>query len=345
MAEETDNKPATESTPTPAESGANELESPDSDVNALEGGRSSADGVVDATSQNGTGSAPPAPPPQKTGLKQKLRKFNIYLLMFLFIILVAGVIVATAYFQSKKAATTTTVNTQKLTQQTLEQVASSDATVGTAQSVLNVQSSAVFAGKVLVRDGLEVAGGLQIGGSVTVSDLNVSGIGQFGQLKVSKDLAVSGDSAVQGSETIGKSIQVTGGGSFGGPVTAPQITTSSLQLNSDLVLTHHISVSGGIPGHDQGPALGSGGSSTVNGTDTAGTTTINTGSSPAAGCFITVNFTTKYSRTPRVLVTPVGSSAGKIDYYVNRSANNFSICDASAPPSGASFAFDYFVID
>jgi len=344
MAEETETKP-----PAGEDKSSDSLENPDADANALEGGgegAQNAEGVVDATSANSSsGDAADKEPPKPKGLKNKLRRFNLYLLLFIFILIVAGVIIAVAYFQSKKASTTSSLKTQNLTEQTLQQVANSDATVGNAQSVLNVESSAVFAGKVLIRDGLEVAGNLQIGGTVILHNITVNGTSSLGQVDVSNNLAVSGDSAIQGSETIGKSLQVNGGGSFGGPITAPQITTSNLQLNSDLVLTHHISVGGGTPNHSQGPALGGGGSATVSGSDTAGTATINTGGGPAAGCFITITFTSKYNQTPRVLITPVGSAAGAIDYYVNRDTGSFSICDATAPPAGASFGFDYFVVD
>jgi len=318
------------------------------DENALEtletAGSAEPGAVVDATSTNSTAGQPAAPPSKKS-LKDKLRRFNIYLLLFLFIMLVAGVIVVIAYFQSKKASTTSTLKTQTLTQQALQQVANSDASVGNAQSVLNVQSSAVFAGKVLVREGLEVAGNLQIGGTVALNNIAVSGTSQLGQVSVSKDLAVSGNTAIQGSATIAKSLQVNGGASFAGPISAPQIATSNLQLNADLVLTHHITAGGGTPSSSSGPALGSGGSATVNGSDTAGTATINIGSSPTAGCFITITFTAKYSQTPHVLLTPVGSGAGGLAYYVTRTSTTFSICDSSAPPSGTSFAYDYFVLE
>lgn len=300
-------------------------------------------GVIDATNSNPlSGTAKAA---SKGGLKQTLQRFNLYLILFLFILMIGGAISVISYFQSKQASTTSTLKTQALTQQTLQQVASSDATVGNAQQVLNVESSAVFAGKVLIRDGLEVAGPLRIGGTVALNDITVSGTAGLGQVQVSKNLAVAGDTALQGALTVAKTLQVNGSGSFSGPVSAPQITTSNFQLNGDLVLTHHITTGGGTPARSNGPALGSGGSATVGGSDTGGTVTINTGSNPAAGCFITVTFTSKYSATPHVLLTPVGSAGGGLAYYVNRDPSSFSICDASAPPAGSSFGFDYFVVD
>ncbi len=320
-----------------AEVSADSLESPDTATTELTSTDATSGSVGDGKSESGKKAS--------GGLKQKLRQFNLYLLLFIFILIIGGLIITIAYFQSQKASTSSTLKTQSLTQQTLKQVASSDATVGNAQQVLNVESSAVFAGKVLVREDLEVAGNLQIGGTVALTDLTVSGATAVGQLSVSKDLALTGNAAIQGSATIAKSLQVNGAGTFSGPLSAPQITTPSLQLNGDLVLTHHILAGGASPGRSNGPALGSGGTATVGGSDTSGSVTINTGSSPAAGCFITVSFTSNFASTPRVIVTPVGSAAGSLAYYVSRNTTSFSICDATAPPSGSSFGFDYFVVD
>jgi cytoskeletal protein CcmA (bactofilin family) len=322
----------------------NALETPENEVGSLETSEGGGQQTIDATSSSGSAAqAPPPKPPKKGGVKHILQRFNVYLLLFAFILLIAGVIIIIAYFQSKKASTTSTLKTQELTQATLNQVANSDASVGSSQQVLNVQSSAVFAGKVLVRQNLEVAGSLQIGGTVGLTDLTVSGSTQLGQTQISKNLSVSGDTAVQGAATINKGLQVSGTANFSGPLSAPQITTSSFNLNSDLTLTRHIIAGGGNPGRSNGPALGAGGTASVSGSDTAGSVSINTGSSPPAGCFVTINFTQKYNNTPHVLLTPVGPGAGGLPYYVTRTTTSFSICNAASPPSGTSFGFDYFV--
>ena len=293
-----------------------------------------------------TPSPPPVAPPEHNGQFKRLRqRTNIYLLLFGAVILLAGIIILIAYLQDQHSAKTNRLQTQSLSQSTLQQLANSDATVGSNQSVLNVQSSAVFAGQVLIRQNLEIAGNLQIGGTLALSNLTVSGTSQFGQATVNQNLAVAGNTAIQGATTIAKSLQVNGSGTFSGPLSAPQITTSSLQLNGDLVLTHHISVGGSTPTRSGGTALGSGGSVSISGSDTAGSISVNTGSSPAAGCFVTITFTTKYNATPHVLVTPIGSAAGGLSYYVDRSTTNFSICDSTTPPTGNSFGFDYFVLD
>jgi len=305
-----------------------------------------------STETSNPSSETPTPPTDNKPDEKKLnrltklrQRLNIPLLSFGLIIVVALGIILISFLQTRKAITTSHPETQSLSQSTLNQLANSDTTVGSSQSILNVQSSAVFAGQVLVRQNLEVAGNLQIGGTIALNNLTVSGTSQLSQLTVNKDLAVAGNTAIQGSTTIAKSLQVSGNGTFGGPLSAPQIITSSLQLNGDLTLTHHIDIGGATPSRSSGSALGSGGSVSVGGSDTAGSVSINTGSGPAAGCFATINFTSQYNSTPYVQVTPIGSAAGGLSYYVNRSTTSFSICDASAPPAGSSFGFDYFVVD
>jgi hypothetical protein len=288
-----------------------------------------------------------APAPTKTPHKPWWQRFsgrfNTYTLLFSVVLLIGLIIVAATYISSRHGSAPTDISSQTLSQKTFEQLAATDATVGSSSQVLSVQSNAVFAGKVLVRQGFEVAGNLQVGGTLGINSLAVAGTAQFGQAQVNKDLSVAGNTGLQGSLTVGKSLQVSGNGSFGGSLTAAQVTASSLQLNGDFVLTHHISIGGATPGRSNGSALGSGGTASVSGGDSGGSITINTGSGPAAGCFITVNFSARYGSTPRVILTPVGSAAGGLGYYVNRTPTSFSVCDASTPPANSSFGFDYFV--
>jgi cytoskeletal protein CcmA (bactofilin family) len=276
--------------------------------------------------------------------KRLMKGTNIYLLLFILLLVIAGAI-ATAVYLSSKKATDNTVPTQTLSQDALKQLATSDVTVGQAKQTLNVQSNAVFAGKVLIRDSLEVAGTIQVGGSLNVPGITVSGNSIFEQIQINKGLSVAGDTSVQGQLTVAKNLTVGGGATFGGAVSAPQLNVNTLQLNGNLTLTKHISAGGATPSRSNGDALGSGGTTAVSGSDIAGSVNVNTGSGPNAGCFLTVNFTTKYNATPHVIVTPIGSAAANLAYYVNRSTSNFSICAANTPPSNASFGFDYFIVE
>ena len=327
MAEDTE-------TPVPEQDDVNALETPEADLVASpesSAKQDAADKEIELPKESG-------------GLKGFLRRFNIYLLLFGFIIILAGVVVGIAYFQGKQTAKTS-LKGADLSTSDLSQLATSDATVGTPKQTLSVQSNAVFAGQVLVRSTLEVAGKLQVSGSVTLSSLTVTDLASLGQVQISKNLAVAGDAGIQGQLTVSKGLQVTGSGSFSGPLTAPQITTSTLNINGDLVLTHHITAGGAQPSRITGTAIGSGGTATVSGSDTSGTVSINTGSSPASGCFVTITFAQKYANAPRVIATPIGSDAGSLNYYITRNSTSFSICDATPPASGLSFGFDYFVVN
>jgi len=285
----------------------------------------------------------PAGPPPK-GFFDRFRFLNIYLLMFFLLLAMGGAVVVVAYSISKRESTTSNLSTQTLNSDTLKQLASTDATVGNSSQVLNVESSAIFAGKVLVRQGAQVAGSLEVGSNLSATEVAATGNSVFGSLQVTKDLSVTGNTAVQGL-TVQKSLNVNSGGTFSGPLSAPQITISTLQLNGDLVLTRHITAGGPSPSRSNGTALGGGGTTSVSGSDTSGTVSVNTGSGPAAGCFATITFAQRFNAIPHVIITPVGSSAGGLSYYVNRNSSSFSICTTSTPPSGANFAFDYLVLD
>lgn len=290
-----------------------------------------------------------APPPsgvtfRPPSLLKRLRaRLNVYFVIFVLLIIGAITAAATLFLNTRSANQAASITTQSLTDATMKQLANSDATVGSPKQILNVQSNAVFAGKVLVRQAVEVAGNLTVGGSLTLSNLAVSGLGTFDQIQANS-LNIGNNAAVQGQLTVQKALSVSGSGSFSGPLTAPSINTSNLQLTGDLATTKHIISSGTPPVKRDGNALGAGGTSSASGADTAGTVSINTGSNPAAGCFITLVFAQPFANTPHVLITPVGSAAGGIPYYVNRSSSSFSICTVNPPPAGASFGFDYFVI-
>lgn len=290
---------------------------------------------------------PQAPKPPKipfsVHLRNAIRKVNVYLLVFILLVVVAGVIVFLSYQKGKRPATSGSIATQTLDQATLNKLSGADASVGDPKQTLSIESNAVFAGKVLVRDSLEVAGSLKIGGPLSLPGITVAGSSGFDQIQAN-GLSVSGNAAVQGQLTIQKSLTVGGGGSFTGALSAPQLSVNSLQLNGDLQLNHHIDAGGATPGHSNGSALGGGGTSSNTGTDTAGTVTINTGSSPPAGCFTTINFTQKFNSTPHVVITPASSDAAGLAYYVNRSTANFSIC-ATNPATAKNYVFDYIAID
>lgn len=281
----------------------------------------------------------------KSPVKGLIGRINIYLLGFIFVIVLAAVVTAISFIRSQQLSTEKQqLQTEPLSKEALDQLRQTDVKVGDPKQILSVESNAIFAGRVLVRGGLEVAGELKAGSALTVPGITVSGNAVLGQAQIAQ-LQVAGNTTLQGQLAVQNNLTVSGSGTFGGTLTASRLNIQDLQINGDLQFNRHLDAGGGTPGKTDGAALGGGGTSSVSGTDTAGTVAINTGGGTASGCFVTVNFTQRYSGTPHVVITPVGSAAGSLNYYINRNTTSFSICTNNAAPAGQSFAFDYVVID
>jgi len=296
----------------------------------------------DVQSAPGEQSAAAKVPKRPGGFKKLTRKFNIYLLLFILVLIISGGILAVTAL-SGKTEQEQKIDSQAVPSATLKQLATSDATVGDPKQVLNVQSNAVFAGKVLIRDSLDVAGQIRVSGSLSLPGITVSGDSTFEQVSINKTLNIGGDASVLGQLNVKKNLTVSGTGTFAGAITAPQIATSQLQILGDLTTTRHIVTGGATPGRSSGGALGAGGTASVSGSDTSGSININTGSNPAAGCFLTVEFTSRFNNTPHVVITPVGSDAALLNYYVTRTTTGFSVCTASVP-GVKNYVFDYIVL-
>lgn len=285
-------------------------------------------------------------PKLKGSFLRLFKQFNIYLLLFVLVLIVGGAIATVLYLKAQsESANANNLSSQSLSQSALDQLATSDVTVGEPKHTLNVESNAVFSGAVLVRGSLQIAGNLQVGSNLAINGLRVTGSSTFDDVQVTKSLALSGDGSIQGQLNIQKGLNVNGTGTFQGALSAPSLTVGTLQISGDLALTHHIAAGGGNPSRSNGAALGSGGTASVSGSDTAGSVTINTGGSPGVGCFITVNFTTRFNATPHIVITPVGSGAAGLAYYITRSTSNFSICTTTPAPASTSFGFDYVAFD
>jgi len=277
-------------------------------------------------------------------LKRFFRKVNLYFLLFLLVTVIAAAVTIVNYLNSQQAPVEPNIATQQLSQEALKQLANSDATVGGAAQTLTIQGNAIIAGQTLMRGNLNVAGNIQAGGSIQAPNLTISGTSNLGTAQISS-LQVAQNTAIQGSTTM-RDLSVSGTSTFSGAMTASQITVTRLVLSGNAVLQvpNHLSFTGATPGRGAtGPALGTGGSSSVSGSDTSGTVNINTGNGTAAGCFVRINFNQPYTAIPRVIISPIGAGAGRTDYYVDRNVSGFSICAATPAPGNQTFAFDYFV--
>jgi len=276
--------------------------------------------------------------------KKFFRKINVYFLIFILILIVAGVITAVNYLNSQKPPVEAEIGSQSLSQDALKQLANTDASVGASSQTLTIQGNAIISGQTLTRGNLNVAGNFQTGGTIEGPTLTVSGATNLAETQANS-LQVATTTALQGATTM-RDLNVAGTSTFSGAMTASQITVTRLVLsgNATLEVPNHISFTGPTPTRTVNNAvLGVGGSSSLNGSDTSGTVNVNSGNNPTAGCFIRINFRQSFPRQPRVIVSPAGQAAGQLQFYTERDQAGFSICSANPAQSNKSFGFDYLV--
>lgn len=299
--------------------------------------------------------------PKQKGFKALLARINIYLLLFIFIVVLAGVSFAVTYFMNQREQQVRLV-TSELTEEDIEQLKTSDAIVGDPKQILTIESNAVITGKVVMRDSLDVAGAIKIGGPLSLPSIRAGGEGNFGSLSTN-DFQAAGNAAIGGildivgTVTMGENLTVKGTGNFGGRVDigGPATINGNLNVNGTVSATglnfgnisfSRINTSGPQPSIAASGAAGGGATASISGTDASGIATINTGGGTGTGILATITFTSAYSAAPRPVLTPNGPGCAAIDYYVtNITTTQFSIATASNPPAGATCRFNFVVVN
>jgi hypothetical protein len=316
-------------------------------------GASATDSTVSVNTTNNTVVSPiKKVPASDWGFTNRIRgliaKLNIYLLLFL-LITIAGIIIFFVVYSASQNTEPAMIEPQELTQDALNALSGSDAKIGGSKQLLTVESDTVFTGQVLIKEGLDVAGSIKVGGLLTLPGITVSGVSTFGEI-LANSLSVAGDATVQGRFNIQSGLTVNGPVAFSGTLSVGTFVVESLLVSQNLSINRHINASGPTPGIVGGGANGAGGTVTISGSDTAGTITINVGSGAVAGVLATVNFANTFVGTPHVVITPVvplGSPiiAGTQRFFLsNRTASSFSIVTSGALPTG-SISFDYIVLN
>lgn len=285
------------------------------------------------------------PVKKASALKRFFKKVNVYFLFFGLLVVVAGAITIVNYLNNQKANPTIDIATQELADKTLEQLANTDVSVGNNNQTLTIQGNAIITGQTLMRGSANVAGNLQAGGTIQGPSITISGAVNLGQTQT-QTLQVQNTLAVQGGTTL-RDLSVSGASTFSGNVTANQITATRLILsgNATLEVPNHIGFSGPTPSRSsiEYSTLGSGGTLSLSGSDSAGVINVQTGNNPQAGCFGRFTFSQPFTRQPRVIVSPIEAAAGKLDFYTTRDQRGFSICTANTAQPNATFSFDYFI--
>lgn len=287
--------------------------------------------------------------PKKT-VVQRVKDFvsnvNPYLMLFIAIFLIAVIIVVTISISSRNSDPSNILfEGQELDQETLDEILTNESNIGSVDQTLTVAANAIFNGKVLVKDSLDVAGAINVGGALSLPGITVSGQSNFEDVNVSNNLAILGSLSIQQSLTVQAGADITGDVAVGGTLSAGAISSDNIQFTGDAVFTRHIDTGGGLPAISSGTAVGGGGTVSISGNDIAGTITINTGGGPPAGIFANVSFVNAYNSTPNVQITPIGSSTAALSYYATRTTNGFSIGTINAPSASTTYIFDYFITE
>ena len=237
-----------------------------------------------------------------------------------------------------------------LSAEELERLNTNKVELGTAGNLLNFNADSTFKGKVVYQGDVAFNGQLSGTKAASFTDLTIPGTSNLAVADIKSTLKVAGSSTLQGAVTtqsnlnVGGGLSVAGNSSFGGALTAGDLSVRNTTVNGTLTVNSHIISRGSVPGASAGSAVGSGGTVSISGNDTAGTVAINTGTAPPAGILINVTFRSAFGASPKVILTPVGSAAGALNYYSSRSASGFSIGSTTAPNASSSYIFDYLVV-
>lgn len=284
----------------------------------------------------------------KLSLSERISKFahgiNVYLIAFIVIMVIAIIVIFVAN-NSNDGDGGASITSQELSEEAIQELLQTENNVGDVSQTLTVEANAVFNGKILIKDNLDVAGSISVGGPLTLPGITVAGTSAFDEVEVNNNLSISGNASLQGSLSVGSGLSVIGDTAIEGNLSATSINTNNLQFNGDLQTQRHIDTGGPTPGASSGGSVGSGGTASVSGTDSSGTVTINTGAGPGAGTLANVTFAANYNGTPRVIITPVGPASAALDVYVTRSTSGFSISTLNAPSGANTYIFDYWVVE
>jgi hypothetical protein len=299
----------------------------------------------------------------KASITSIYRKADIMTTVFTFAgaVVAAGIIFGVyAYLNRAKTTTVIAPKVASLDKSNLDNLSKffEGNSAGSSSQILTVSSSSLFKNRVAVDSDLKVVGGLQTSGTTALADLTVDKVSTLGVTNIRGALGVAGPVNFQSpaqfgaGATLNGNLNISGNGTFGGSISAGSLNVKDISVSGTINLAGHLSISGQTPSTTALAGAGSGATSSVDGNDTAGTVTINTGTvapqSPnnpyAGGQLVTVTFKSAYPRVPHVVITPIGQSAGKLDYFILKTATGFTIGTGSIPSSATGYSFDFWVV-
>lgn len=280
------------------------------------------------------------------------------LLTFIGAVVAAGLILGGYwYFTHSKPKVVAPTKATDLSKEQLDKLGSffGGNSAGSSSEVLTVSSASLFTGRVAVNNDLKVIGGLSVGGTTALTTLTVDSTSTLAATNIRGALTVVGPTNLQSpavlaaGASINGNLTVSGNGSFGGSLSAGLINTQTITVSGTLNLAGHLAITGVNPSASAEAGAGSGAAANVDGNDSAGTVTVNTTTTsntvPGTGVqLVKVTFHTPYTKTPRVIITPVTLSAGAIGYFVSKTNSYFIIATSTAPTSSTGYSFDFWVV-
>jgi hypothetical protein len=319
-----------------------------------------ADGTVPTVLNKGDGPKHDVPVgDSKRSLNSVYRRADIVTtaITFAIALVIAGLAIGAYAYLTRTKTKTTKPTVTTLDQADLNKLGAffQGDTAGGAGQVLTINSSSYFKGRTAIGNDLKVEGATSVDGPTQLGDLTVNKTSTLGVTNVRGQLTVSGPLNLQSPATLAAggsvtgNLTVSGNGSFGGSLSAGLVSVTTLNVLSTLNLSGHLIITGNVPSVSPADGAGNGPTVTIDGNDSAGTVTINTGSyapsiNHAGGLLVNVNFHTAYGKVPHVLITPIGSSSGSLNYYVQKTASGFTVGTSTNPTAATGYTFDYWVV-
>jgi hypothetical protein len=281
------------------------------------------------------------------------------------VVLILGInVVVLTVLVKKQAKNDSLANNGQVTisQGVLNKLGVNTSSIGNSGVELTVGPNAQFKGKVTIAGDTSIGGQLKLNGKFSasegnftqlqagktaLSELNINGNTSASNLALRGTLSVSGATQMQGTVTIAQlltvsnNVNVAGNLSVGGTLSVKSFSANSLVSIGNFTVGGHIVTSGGSPSASAGSHLGSNGTASMSGNDTAGVININVGVGASAGTLVQVNFKTAYSSLPKVVITPVGV-AGNF-YLASLNSSGFSVGVGSGLPPGG-YTINYIVV-
>lgn len=312
------------------------------------------DGTVPTVLQPGETKAPVVKTSAKTGLSSVYRKADITTTVLTFVVgvAVAGLALGGYYFITHNKKTVTPPKTTSLSASDLSKLGgffSGNSAGGTGQ-VLTFSSESLFKGRVGINTDLAVTGNTTVSGTTSLGDLSVNKTSTLGITNVRGQLTVAGPVSLQSPAILSAGASITGNlassgnGSFGGSLSAGVLNAATLSVTGIFNLGGHLSVSGQTPGISTQDGAAAG---SIEGNDVTGTVGFN--SSSPTGQFIKVNYRSNYTKQPHVLITPANQCTGNLRFYVISTGQFFIIGSDGASSSlgcgsPGSYLFNYWVV-